>query len=978
VPDRAEQVGRVRAVLADRYRIERELGRGGMATVYLAEDLKHHRQVAIKVLSPELAAAVGPERFLREIEIAANLTHPHILPLFDSGEAGPFLYYVMPYVEGESLRSLLNRKKQLPVDQAVDIAKDVALALGCAHRQGVVHRDIKPENILLHESQAMVADFGIALALSAAGGERLTETGISLGTPHYMSPEQATGDRQLDAATDLYSLGCVLYEMLTGDPPHLGSTAQAVIAKVLTEKPTHVTAIRDTVPPHVGDAVSRALARVPADRFATAEQLVEALLQPIRSHPRLGDPHAVSAEGRRRRIPRALGVVAAASAAAAVVYYALGLTRSGASALEADRVLVLPLVTPQGIAATAGEDVSTMIGHALDGAADLRAIDGWTLLDEGERENIRDVTLNRIRELAASRRCAYALTGRLVLTGADSVEVLLSLQDVAGDSTVSGSSVSGALDVAWRSALIGVTQLLPAIIEGAPPEIHATFSERSPAAMANFLKGEAAFRRAHFEEAFRYYQAAVAADSSFGLAALRGAQAAAWLEDLDEASVLTRTALARPLSKRYAALARGMLAYLEGDAHNAISELEAALAVDDELAFAWIQLGEVYTHLVVRQPRPDSLARAAFARAHALDSAAANVLYHLLEYHLRRGDVERAQPLVERFQATGPDEALARPIGLMWECAHGDLREPGWQRAAMQTPGSAIAAAFSLAGGGGYGLACAESGFRAILAADTSGDVARKWGSVKGLLAVLVAQGRDEEAGRFLDSTIAAGYGFPDRFYPVGAMLGLGMQERAAEAARSRLELPLSRRSSRSQWYVGTWAAHQGDTATVAAVVLHMEEIAAESEVRYDSLRRERPVEAMRAQALARRDRLLADAMGAHLALARGDTTDALRRFRVLRPNAPRSSPPGFDLSWDELEPLPLEQLRLAQLLLAKGHARETLEVAGAFDAPDVLIYVLYLRESLEIRIRAANVLGDGSLAASLRARLAAMQGSGR
>ncbi len=226
----ADTLSRLKSALADRYAIQEELGAGGMATVYLAEDLKHHRKVAVKVLRPELAAILGAERFLKEIEVTANLQHAHILPLFDSGAADSFLYYVMPYVEGESLRDKLNRDKQLGVDETVEIAKGVAAALDYAHRQGVIHRDIKPENILIHDGQPVVADFGIALAVTAAGGTRLTETGLSLGTPQYMSPEQATGEREITAKSDVYSLGAVVYEMLVGDPPHTGSTVQAIIA----------------------------------------------------------------------------------------------------------------------------------------------------------------------------------------------------------------------------------------------------------------------------------------------------------------------------------------------------------------------------------------------------------------------------------------------------------------------------------------------------------------------------------------------------------------------------------------------------------------------------------------------------------------------------------------------------------------------------------------------------------------------------
>ncbi len=247
-----ELLGRLQSALADRYRLDREVGAGGMATVYLAEDVRHDRRVALKVLRPELAAVIGAERFLAEIKLTANLQHPHILPLFDSGEADGYLFYVMPFIKGETLRDRLNREKQLPVADAVRITTEVASALDYAHRNGVIHRDIKPENILLHDGQALVADFGIALAASKAGGSRMTETGMSLGTPHYMSPEQAMGEREITARSDVYALGAVLYEMLTGDPPFTGSTAQAVVARVVTESPRPLVPQRHTIPRQCG------------------------------------------------------------------------------------------------------------------------------------------------------------------------------------------------------------------------------------------------------------------------------------------------------------------------------------------------------------------------------------------------------------------------------------------------------------------------------------------------------------------------------------------------------------------------------------------------------------------------------------------------------------------------------------------------------------------------------------------------------
>jgi serine/threonine-protein kinase len=323
---------RLGAALADRYRIERELGAGGMATVYLAQDLRHDRQVALKVLKPELAAVIGAERFLNEIKVTANLQHPHILPLYDSGEADGLLFYVMPLIEGESLHDRLIRERQLPVEDAVAITSAVAGALDYAHRHDVIHRDIKPENILLHDGQPLVADFGIALAVSEAGGSRLTETGLSLGTPFYMSPEQATGERVIDKRSDVYSLGCVAYEMLAGEPPHTGPTSQAVIAKILTSSPPSLADRRSSVPPHVEAAIEKALEKLPADRYAGADEFAEALARPgavsaLRSKPRTTAATRTS-----------LWTVAAVAALALVIGIAGGRFTSRSSETEA-RVL---------------------------------------------------------------------------------------------------------------------------------------------------------------------------------------------------------------------------------------------------------------------------------------------------------------------------------------------------------------------------------------------------------------------------------------------------------------------------------------------------------------------------------------------------------------------------------------------------------------------------------------------------------------
>src|SRR5437879_4647241 len=325
----AEILARLKAALADRYAIDRELGHGGTATVYLAHDLKHSRSVAIKVLRPELAAALGAERFLREIEIAARLTHPHILPLHDSGEAKGFLYYVMPFVDGESLRDRLKREPQLPVEEAVRIAREVATALSHAHSQDVVHRDIKPENILLSGGEAVVADFGIARAIVAAGAETLTDTGLAVGTPGYMSPEQAMAQQHIDGRADIYALGCVLYEMLAGHPPFLGTTAQEILARHTLDPVPPLRTIRPELPAAVDRALGRALAKTPADRFATPAAFIEALTQ------------AGAALPLARRAARP-GLFVAAGVAALVAGYVLLTRRSGSSDGPGPSIAVLP------------------------------------------------------------------------------------------------------------------------------------------------------------------------------------------------------------------------------------------------------------------------------------------------------------------------------------------------------------------------------------------------------------------------------------------------------------------------------------------------------------------------------------------------------------------------------------------------------------------------------------------------------------
>ncbi len=381
-PDPSTSLGtggaaRLVTALSDRYRIERELGAGGMATVYLAEDLKHDRKVAIKVLRPELAAVIGAERFLAEIKTTANLQHPHILSLFDSGTVDGTVFYVMPFVDGESLRDRLAREKQLPIADAVRIARETADALQYAHQHGVIHRNIKPENILLQGGHALVADFGIALAAAKTGGTRMTETGMSLGTPQYMSPEQAMGERDLDARTDVYALGVVTYEMLVGEPPFTGPTAQAIVAKVMTADPVEAATLRKSVPANVSRAISVALQKLSADRFGSAAEFAAAL-----SDERGAGATTLSASPRQARRPLAMVVIGAAACAVAL----LGGRRWGESSsttpsyqgerLGGSLIAMAARVSPDGqsVAFSAMVDGKTQVGLLKPGSGD------WTIL----------------------------------------------------------------------------------------------------------------------------------------------------------------------------------------------------------------------------------------------------------------------------------------------------------------------------------------------------------------------------------------------------------------------------------------------------------------------------------------------------------------------------------------------------------------------------------------------------------------------
>jgi serine/threonine-protein kinase len=508
--------------LSDRYKIERELGSGGMATVYLAEDLKLERKVAVKVLRPELAVALGPERFLREVKLTARLQHPHILPLHDSGEAEEFLYYVMPYVEGESLRDRLNREKQLPVEDALQIAREVADALGSAHKHNVIHRDIKPENILLEEGHAVVADFGIARAVDVAGGTKLTETGIALGTPEYMSPEQGAGSGELDGRSDIYSLGCVLYEMLGGQPPFTGVTVESVIHQHIGAKPSPVSEVREAVPSQVTVTLDRMLAKTPADRFATAAQFSEALAARVPTRAAPAAPASVLPRSRRVGRLAIVGVAGVVAVAGALLVFALGREPPvpAEAAYERTAIAVLPfqnLTTAESRAYFASGLHDELLTQLAKVAA-LKVISRTSVLSYAS-------TAKPLTEIAAELAVGSIVEGSVQVEG-NRLRVNVQLIDAATDEHVWAERYDRTLDDAFATQSEIAERIVTAVgatLTDAEGTAIATAPTDDAEAYRLYLQGEEYRRRPGYlqrnlEIAQQLYERALERDPEFALA----------------------------------------------------------------------------------------------------------------------------------------------------------------------------------------------------------------------------------------------------------------------------------------------------------------------------------------------------------------------------------------------------------------------------------------------------------------------------
>jgi serine/threonine-protein kinase len=506
-----DQLDRLETALADRYAIERELGRGGMAEVYLARDLRHERPVALKVLRPELAESLGSERFLREIQIAAQLNHPHILSLFDSGEADGVLWYTMPFIEGESLRDRLNREQQLPIDDALQITKEVADGLGYAHSLGVVHRDIKPENILLSGGHALVADFGIARAVTEAGGDKLTQTGIVVGTPAYMSPEQGAGSGNVDARSDIYSLGCVLYEMLAGEPPYTGPTAPAIVAKKMSEPTPRISVVREAVPGPVEEALTKALSKTPADRYVTAEQFTTALAVDVRAYER---------RYTQKRLLRGAGIVSAAVVVIGAGTYGTMRYRAVTNATPLTAIAVLPF---DNLSAE-GANAHIAIGLHDELLTQLAKVAALSV--RGRQSVIGYAGTDKPTDQIGEELSVGAIVQATVFTERNRLRVNVHLVDAANDESVWTDTYTETLDDAFSIQSDIAQQVVAAVgaaLTQAEADLLVAEPTDNPEAYRLYLQGQEYRLRAGndqqaLEIAQEMYERAIALDPNFALA----------------------------------------------------------------------------------------------------------------------------------------------------------------------------------------------------------------------------------------------------------------------------------------------------------------------------------------------------------------------------------------------------------------------------------------------------------------------------
>ena len=651
---------RLNHVLTGRYVLEREIGAGGMATVFLARDLRHARDVALKVLDPELAASIGADRFLAEIRTTARLQHPHILPLFDSGEADGFLFYVMPFVDGETLRDRLGREGQLAIEDALRITREVADGLAHAHRSGVVHRDIKPGNILLAGAHATLADFGIARSVERAGGTHLTQTGASIGTPTYMSSEQAVADARVDGRSDIYSLACVLYEMLAGEPPYTGPTQASILAKKVTQPPPQVRVVRDAAPPWLEAVLTRALAKSPADRFATAEAFATALSPPETVTTGVSSPRATRATRTRARYGRVVtGVVAAALLIAAgwAIYREPG-GAVGGGAGDANAIAVLPFTVRGGVElAYLREGMVDLLSTKLDGVAGMRATDPHAVLavlSSGDTDALSGAEISRV---SARLGVGRVIRGTVVDAGTQ-IHVQASVLDATGVPTRIEASAEGPADDLFVLVDRLVSDLVASGITGGDTRLSdlGELTTRSNQALRLYLDGIRNFRQGRgMQETTELLRRAVALDSTFALAAYWAGYMATYHDLPATADFQLATRHREHLGPRVQMRLAAALAGAEGRYAEAVGLGRRFVDRYPDDVAGWFQLGEQLAHSGYFVGDSAGAARPAYEHAVGLDPALAPAYFHLAVIGGLQGDTAALDRWASELDSVGAD-----------------------------------------------------------------------------------------------------------------------------------------------------------------------------------------------------------------------------------------------------------------------------------------------------------------------------------
>jgi tetratricopeptide (TPR) repeat protein len=712
----------------------------------------------------------------------------------------------------------------------------------------------------------------------------------------------------------------------------------------MQERVPSIEVVRPGLPQQVVNVVEKSLAKVPADRFATADDFIKALLAPVTS-AELRLARAVDKRLMRRTLTAALALVSAV-----VAWLVL---RPPAAILDSNKIVVFPLEErgfPEGENG-AGYDIALMIGAALEHTEPLKWIDGRRRLAGVARAGVDLVNLEDARNISLGRRARYFIDG-VVRSGADSSTVVLRLHDVAGDSIVSQESAAaanGELNFV-QLGLVAIRNLLPALLEPGRDIDISPLQDRQSSAIALWIQGEREYRQSHFSLALEFYRRAIAADSALVFAAVKGAQAASWNHHAREAEQLVNHALTHDslLPPRYLSFARGLRGYLTGDSESAVAWLQQTIEEDPEWAEASTALGEVYYHLLPMSAALDSLAQASFATALSIDSAFAPPLYHLAEDAIRSGDSVAAYILIERFREVNPEQPLLLQLELMSRCVYNDA-EMAWAGPAAGDPPAVFRAAKSLSVSGRQHR-CAEGAFRALLNAEI--DLAERFGAVLGLQGILVATGRGSTALSLLDSLISAGDRRARSLHVLYTLAGAPMDAEAAELAAfatgafgqqyERLT------STLNLWVLGVWHVYQSEAEKVGTIAAALDDIANQTGLR--------------------RDRMYADALAAHEALMRGDTTDAIDRLLDLTSTGTVNS-----VAWGYGEALPVEHLLLAELMLADGRYVRSIRAASVFDHAGPVIFVAYLPKSLQVRYDAARSMGRLDLAEQYRERLLAL-----